>query len=109
MRWCVVDLLVGSSARTPRRKKEQSPQYAISLHCALSPSHPLPSNRMLTCAIPMTAHTSKADCFHPSAEGQALFARGMWENLQQPVGSKENKVDPKDPPVCPTNDTRVGV
>jgi len=52
---------------------------------------------------------SQADCFHPSAEGQALFARGMWENLQQPVGSKENKVDPKDPPVCPTNDTRVGV
>jgi lysophospholipase L1-like esterase len=52
---------------------------------------------------------SQADCFHPSAEGQALFARGMWENLQQPVGSKLNKIDPNEQPVCPTADTKVGV
>jgi lysophospholipase L1-like esterase len=52
---------------------------------------------------------SQADCFHPSAEGQALFARGMWENLQQPVGAKSNKIDPTDPPLCPTADTRVGI
>ena len=31
----------------------------------------------------------QADCFHPSAEGQAVVARGLFENLLQPVGQFE--------------------
>ena len=33
------------------------------------------------------------------------MARGLWNNLLQPVGSKTNQVGPRDPPLlCPTKE-----
>ena len=41
------------------------------------------------------------DCFHPSSKGQALLARGVWNNMMQPAGSKSTSVDTASDTVCP--------
>ena len=46
--------------------------------------------------LPFAKHSSFAakkslvsgDCFHPSGRGQALIARGLWNNLMQPANAK---------------------
>jgi hypothetical protein len=40
------------------------------------------------------------DCFHPSAEGQATFAVGLWNNLLEGIGKKSTSVTPEDEPAC---------
>ncbi|KAL5009226.1 hypothetical protein ScPMuIL_014807 [Solemya velum] len=42
------------------------------------------------------------DCFHLSEKGHAAFAEGLWNNMNEPVGSKSLKWEPDDPIVCPS-------
>ena len=45
---------------------------------------------------------SQADCFHPSAEGQAFISRGIWDNLLQ-----VRRVCRPPPPMSPLLYTRA--
>ena len=65
----------GDQTPTPPKKKTKS-------H-ALTPTRP----HCFSACIDLVC--VQADCFHPSAEGQAVVARGLFENLLQPVGQFE--------------------
>jgi phospholipase B1 len=43
------------------------------------------------------------DCVHLSANGNRVYATGLWENMLQPVGAK-GSLTADDPPVCPSQD-----
>jgi len=47
------------------------------------------------------------DCFHPSARGQALLARGLWNNLMQPTGAKSTSISESDATLCPSPNTVI--
>ncbi|GMR39526.1 hypothetical protein PMAYCL1PPCAC_09721, partial [Pristionchus mayeri] len=43
------------------------------------------------------------DCFHFAAYGHAIVAKGLWNNMMQPVGAQSaaNLTDDGIPPICP--------
>ena len=47
------------------------------------------------------------DCFYPSMEGQALLAKGLWNNMMTPSGLKATDVTPDQELVCPYESTRL--
>jgi len=56
--------------------------------------------------IPDNSWISTADCFHPSGEGQRLFATGLWNGMLTPVPKKADytaAID--DVPMCADADT----
>jgi hypothetical protein len=51
---------------------------------------------------------SEFDCFHPNALAHSAFAIGMWNNLQQPQGKKQESLDTWHMEMsCPTEDTFI--
>mmetsp|Transcript_35161 Transcript_35161/g.104732 ORF Transcript_35161/g.104732 Transcript_35161/m.104732 type:complete len:332 (-) Transcript_35161:141-1136(-) len=52
-------------------------------------------------------HLVSDDCFHPSAAGQELLARGLWNNLLQPAGEKASSVEEGEALLCPTADAAL--
>ncbi|XP_033633304.1 phospholipase B1, membrane-associated-like [Asterias rubens] len=45
------------------------------------------------------------DCFHFSAKGHAETGNALWNNMVQPVGSKERAWTPNGPLTCPTQES----
>jgi len=60
--------------------------------------------------IPDRAYITHADCFHPSGEGQRLFATALWNSMILPREKKNTYVaDARDLPQCANADTRLYV
>eukprot|EP00030_Apusomonadida_sp_AF-17_P002881 a342544_21.p1 GENE.a342544_21~~a342544_21.p1 ORF type:complete len:387 (-),score=140.66 a342544_21:55-1185(-) len=57
---------------------------------------------LINTLLPDKSYLSTADCFHPSGTGQALLAKGIWNNLLQPLSAKSTSVSPSDAIICPT-------
>jgi len=60
--------------------------------------------------IPDRAYITNADCFHPSGEGQRLFATALWNSMVLPRTEKSAYIaKATDMPVCADDNTRLFV
>jgi len=60
--------------------------------------------------IPDKSYITHADCFHPSGEGQRMFATALWNSMILPRAQKASYIaTADDTPVCATAETRLYV
>jgi phospholipase B1 len=52
-------------------------------------------------------YISNIDCFHPSQEAHAVFARALWNNLNLSFDQKSKTIRPFIQSQCPTSDSRI--
>lgn len=57
--------------------------------------------------IPDWTYLSRLDCFHPSLLAHQEVAKGVWNNMMQPVGEKTTGFEPPVQLACPTESSVI--